>query len=171
MTFKLRPATPDDAAAIAQVHVTSWQHTYQGLFSADFLAHLSVPERQQQWQQWLATADSTHLAWVAEREGQIGAFVSGGPERTQHPVLQGEIYALYLLPSWQRQGLGAALWRTARQELKRQGLSGLCVWVWRDNPATAFYIAQGGVYDRERTVVLQGVSVPEVSYAWADDPI
>jgi ribosomal protein S18 acetylase RimI-like enzyme len=169
MTFKLRPATADDAQAIAQVHVTSWQHTYAALLPQTVLANLSVAQRQVQWLQWLTDPQPDHVLWVAEQEDQIGAFVCAGPERTQHPTLHGEIYAIYLLPAWQRQGIGRALWQAACAQLQAAGLSGIRVWVWRDNPAVAFYVAQGGLLEAVRTVAIYGVEVPEISYAWPQD--
>lgn len=169
MTFKLRPATVADAQAIAQVHVASWQSTYAGLLPQTVLDNLLVTQRQAQWLQWLNAPKPAHVLWVAEREGLIGAFVCGGPERTQHPTLHGEIYAIYLLSDWQRQGVGLALWQAARAQLQAAGLFGLRVWVWRDNPATAFYEAQGGCAEAVRTVAIFGVDVPELSYAWPDE--
>jgi len=42
----IRPATPEDARAIAEVHVASWRYAYRGLLPDDVLDRLSVEERE-----------------------------------------------------------------------------------------------------------------------------
>jgi hypothetical protein len=46
----IRKATPEDARAIAEVHVKSWRAAYRDLLPQDFLQGLSVDRREQQWQ-------------------------------------------------------------------------------------------------------------------------
>ena len=41
----IREATPDDARAIAEVHVASWRWAYRGDLPAEFLDGLSVDDR------------------------------------------------------------------------------------------------------------------------------
>ena len=38
--MNLRPAVPDDAMAVARVHVRAWQAAYHGLMPEDYLAGL-----------------------------------------------------------------------------------------------------------------------------------
>ncbi len=40
----IRPATPNDAQAIARIRVQGWRFAYQGLISQDYLDSLSVAE-------------------------------------------------------------------------------------------------------------------------------
>lgn len=46
----VRHATANDAAAIAQVHVASWQAAYRGLLPEALLVSLSVERRQRHWE-------------------------------------------------------------------------------------------------------------------------
>src|SRR6201986_2388512 len=41
----LRPAEPDDAAAVARVHVCSWQIAYRGLLPEEYLDALAPEDR------------------------------------------------------------------------------------------------------------------------------
>jgi hypothetical protein len=50
----LRPATPADAAAIAEVHVRSWQVGYRGIVAKEVLAAQSVQAREREWFGWLS---------------------------------------------------------------------------------------------------------------------
>ena len=45
----LRDATPDDAHAIATVHVASWQVAYRGFMPDAVLDGLSVDDRARKW--------------------------------------------------------------------------------------------------------------------------
>ena len=42
----VRHATPEDSRAIATIHVLSWQAAYQGVVPAQFLASMSVDQRE-----------------------------------------------------------------------------------------------------------------------------
>src|ERR1700761_4767324 len=45
----IREAGIADAGAIAQLHARSWQHTYRGILSDDFLAGPVLPNRLELW--------------------------------------------------------------------------------------------------------------------------
>ena len=56
-----------------------------------------------------ATKDN-HFIYVAENEaGQIVGFADGGPERARDMTFKGELYAIYILNDYQRQGVGRHL--------------------------------------------------------------
>ena len=42
-------ATSEDCRAVAEVHVESWQHAYRGILPEQYLASLSVAEREAMW--------------------------------------------------------------------------------------------------------------------------
>src|SRR5215471_14604966 len=106
----IREASPTDAAAIALVHVDSWRTTYAGIVSADYLANLSYARREQFWCDILSTPTPSGCVYVAAQEtGGIVGFASGGPERSGNALYRGELCAIYLFASYQRQGLGRRL--------------------------------------------------------------
>lgn len=51
----IRPALDSDARTIAQVHVNSWRAAYRGIFTDEYLAALSIDEREQMWRGVIAT--------------------------------------------------------------------------------------------------------------------
>lgn len=71
----VRPATPDDAAAIAGVHVRSWQVAYRGVVPDVILDGLSVEQRRTTWRQLLVD-DHGSLTLVADRGGEVAGFCS-----------------------------------------------------------------------------------------------
>lgn len=53
----VRPARPEDAAAIAAIHVTAWHEAYSGLLPPEMIAALTVEVRQAWWAQVLSSPE------------------------------------------------------------------------------------------------------------------
>lgn len=171
----IRAAVSSDAAAIAQVHVDSWQSTYAGTIDAAYLAALSVQRRQQMWTEVLTSRKlRCHEMVAVDIVGKVVGFVSGGPNRSNHASAgheaepDGEIYALYLLAEFQKQGLGKKLFLTGLQRLQADGFYSCKVWVLKDNPATAFYERLGGQMYEDKMVDIGGACYLEAGFRWND---
>ena len=102
----IRLAEVQDAAAIAHVHVESWRTTYKGLVPEEYLASLNEAKRVAVWQEWLTRDISI---FVAEVEGKIVGFASGGPIREPVAAYDAELYTIYLLEQVQGRGIGKNL--------------------------------------------------------------
>jgi GNAT superfamily N-acetyltransferase len=164
----IRPALPADASAIARAHVASWQTSYRGMLKAEILAGLSIERRAQGWLKQLEAPPPGNFLHLAEQDGKVLGFASGGPERTNDPHYTGEIYGLYLLQAYQRQGIGRKLVEASVTSLLANGMSNMIIWVLRENPARKFYEALGGQYLRETEIEIQGQILMEVAYGWND---
>ena len=165
----IRQAEAKDALGIARVHVDSWRTTYAGIVSDEFLASLSYEGREKMWRDALSSPASQSFLYVAETlEREIAGFASAGPERDRDENYQGEVYALYLLQSQQRKGIGSLLFRAAARELQTQGHRSLLVWVLQANPSCKFYEALGGEYVREKNIEIGSRQLVEVAYGWKD---
>jgi GNAT superfamily N-acetyltransferase len=165
----IRTATTADVSAIARVHVESWRTTYKGLVPDDYLASLAYKHRELLWREVLSRPGGQGLVYVAEdAPGDIVGFASGGPERSGDPVYTGELYAIYLLESWQRRGLGRQLTVAVVSQLIQLGFTSLLIWVLAENPSRRFYEALGGHQVREKLGTTAGVQRLEVAYGWRD---
>jgi L-amino acid N-acyltransferase YncA len=165
----IRAATADDARAIAEVHIASWRTTYRGIVPDAVLDVLSVEERERRWASSLTTRDSPSFAYVAEDEaGRVVGFASGGPRRDGDPAYAGELYAIYLLPGAQGQGVGRRLTEAVARHLDKRGMRSMLVWVLSTNPARSFYEALGGRYLGEQQFEMGGATMTEVAYGWPD---
>lgn len=162
----IRPATRADAGGIARVHVESWRTTYRGIMPDDLLASLSIAGREQGWEPALHNLPPDRCVFVAEEDGEIVGFVSGGPERIGLKKRMGEVYAIYLLADHQRKGIGRVLMAQAVGHLAAHGCRTLLVWVAEDNPACGFYEALGGKRGEGKVEMFGDVEVHEVSYVW-----
>ena len=163
--ISLRPATPEDAAAIAHIHVRTWQATYPGIVPQPYLDALEEAAFTAGWQGRLPPAASVAIL-LAELDGNPVGFASGGPLRDLLAPYTGELYALYLLPHAQRHGLGRRLVLTIADLLREQGHTHMLLWVLRDNPAAAFYRHLGGTLVTEKTIEIGGAHLPELAFGW-----
>ena len=165
----VRHPVEQDAAGIARVHVASWRTTYRGIVPADYLAGLSAEQREEFWIRVLTNPEAERVVLVAEDEsGQIVGFASGGPERTGDPVYQGELYAIYLLATHQRRGIGRQLFQAVVEKLAEAGLTSMLLWVLADNPSRTVYDRLGGEPVRTQRIEIGGATLEEVAYGWRD---
>jgi GNAT superfamily N-acetyltransferase len=165
----IRRATLADAAAIARVHVTSWQESYRGIVPDTVLDHLSVDARLAQWRTSLSDPkDEYHRAYVGEVGGEVCGFASYGYERESDPHYRGELFAIYIMKSAHGKGLGRGLLSAVARGLLDLGFSSMLVWVLEENPARGFYEHLGGMYVREKPIEIAGTHLREVSYGWGD---
>jgi ribosomal protein S18 acetylase RimI-like enzyme len=161
----VRAAKEQDAYAIAHVHVQSWLTTYTGIVPDDYLASLNEAERGLLWQDWL-TRDIE--VYVAEQDGQIVGFVSGGHIREPLQEYDAELFAIYLLNRAQGLGLGTALLRKLAEALDAHGFKGMTVWVLKQNPAIHFYEKSGAAFVHSKEIEIGGALLQEVAFAWLD---
>jgi GNAT superfamily N-acetyltransferase len=143
----LRLAVPDDAMAVATVHVRAWQVAYRGLMPADYLAGLRPEERAQRYD--FATVDPGRpRTLVAVEADTILGFAAVSPARDDDAAGQGELCALYVDPDCWGRGIGRALATAARGELYRLGFENAVLWVVAGNArAQQFYRADGWIAD------------------------
>ena len=161
----IRPATIEDAPAIAGVHVASWRTTYRGLLPEAFLASLSELGYAERWERVIV--EGATVVQVADDGGELVGFASGGRERAGETGYTGELYAIYVLDSAQRRGHGRELLRAIVDGLRGMELSDMIIWVLRDNrPARLFYERLGGVYVRSKPITIGPATMEEVSYGW-----
>lgn len=165
----IREAAPADVPGIARVHVDTWRTAYPGLIPAAHLAQLSYERAAARWRDQLAAADDRRFTYVAEEADRIIGLASGGPERNNLPGYDGELYGLYVLAEFQRQGVGRALLRTVAQRLAAAGCRAMALWVLKDNvKARTFYETLGGMLAAEQTITIGGAELREVAYGWPD---
>ena len=93
--------------------------------------------------------------FVAESEsGEVVGFAAFGPDRASgFPGYTAELWAIYVLPTWQRKGLWRALFHEGARLLQAEGYGRMLVWVLKENPkGRGFYEHLCGVLLGEREI-------------------
>jgi ribosomal protein S18 acetylase RimI-like enzyme len=161
----IRPARSEDALAVAQVHVRSWQTAYRGLLPDEYLDGLRAEARAATYK-----LDSTDpqkpFTMVAADDERIVGFASTMPARDKDLAGYGELCALYVDPDRWGKGIGVALVGAARNRLMESGFEQAALWVLVGNVrAERFYRNDGWAADGlRRADTLWGVTVEEFRY-------
>ncbi|MEU4266409.1 GNAT family N-acetyltransferase [Streptomyces sp. NPDC026092] len=164
----IRSALPEDAAAIAAVHVRSWQAAYRDLLPRAYLDSLDVDERAAVWAARLAEPQAPGVLVAAEdgAAGQVVGFCcfrawpgeerdagtaegpgegpDAGTDDRLDPATTGEIAALYVVPEVWGSGVGRGLLAASEEALVVDGFQDAALWVLADNArGRRFYEAAG----------------------------
>jgi GNAT superfamily N-acetyltransferase len=168
----IRIAKENDGAEIANVHLNSWQESYQGLMPVDFLSRmpLTFKARMNYWNKVIAEKSPECQILVAEssKHGIVG-FAIVGKARDEKFSDGAELGAIYLLKHYQNSGNGFALLKEAFSFLKKSGYQRAYCWVLKNNPTIAFYEKTGAVLSGDEKVESNGaVELAEVACVWND---
>ncbi|GIF44085.1 acetyltransferase (GNAT) family protein [Actinoplanes xinjiangensis] len=164
----VRHAVPGDAAALAVVHVRTWQAAYAGLIRQDHLDSLDPAQREPGWRRWLTglRPPAAILIWGdgVTPDGFVAVQPSRDPDAD--PAVTGEITAIYLLPAHQGSGAGRELMTAAVDHLTSAGFRRATLWVLTTNArARRFYEAAGWSADGASKVdTSHGFPLEEVRY-------
>lgn len=165
----IRKSTYEDIESIADLHVKTWQSTYKKILSEEFLRGLEVKKDETiklHQERFYDKKLSTTL--VACVENEIVGLCIFGPNRNPQDkeVLTAEIYAIYILESFQKMGIGKALVYEALCRLKNYDR--LLIWALEANPWRKFYEKIGGVLSLEKIIEIDHKPLKEVGYYFED---
>jgi len=164
----VRPATVDDAAGIAHVHVESWRAAYTGIVPQAFLDAMSEERRTARWADILTAG--TSRTWVAIRDGRILGFAgTTDPDPADAPDVAPdgkELATIYVLPEAWDTGVGRALMDAVIARHVADGTSELVLWVFTANErARRFYERTGWRADgTARDLAIGGAQLPTLRY-------
>ena len=154
---------------MARVHADSWRTTYRGIIVDSILNDLSYELRERRWHSALTEHRDQNFIHVAESDdGRVVGFVAAGKEREGRPDFQAEIFAIYVLQEFHGRGCGRALMLASAERLLQEGMRSMLLWVLVENPSRGFYERLGGKRLEEKQITIDGESLTEVAYGWAD---
>jgi ribosomal protein S18 acetylase RimI-like enzyme len=168
VTYLVREPTLSDAADLGAVHVRAWQAAYRGgLMPDEYLDSLSVDDRAEMWQRFLASEPrpQQRLFVANDHAGTVVGFILVGPGGDD-TAPEGEVYAINVDPHHWGGGAGTLLLDAGTRALTEDGFTRAVLWVHPGNRrARRFYEARGwSADDAARTQDVLGVTVPEVRY-------
>ncbi|MBI3498326.1 MAG: GNAT family N-acetyltransferase [Proteobacteria bacterium] len=165
----IREAEFDEAAAIARVQVETWRAAYREIMSSRILEGLNEVRVAAFWAQVLSQDEGRSFILVATVGERVIAFASCGPRQNARAASEGEVYALYVVETMQKQGIGQRLVEASFARLAELGMTSARIWTLRDNRAARlFYERLGGLLAGEGSTDIGGESYVEVAYDWPD---
>src|ERR1041385_7572487 len=103
--MQIRPAIPEDALAVARVHVRSWQVGYRDLLPAAYLAGLRPEDRAARYTFGSANPELPATQLAVDGGDVLGFATTGLPSSDDVPGAR-ELVALYVDPDHWRRGTG-----------------------------------------------------------------
>jgi len=159
-----RRASQRDMRDVALVHVESWQRSFAGIAPDNFLNSMSVEKRLESYADRASECGYTMMVADHPEAGIVG-FADFGPPSLPFEF-DCQIYSFYLLPEYQRQGLGQRLFRRCVAEMNEAGKASLCLDSLEVSPYRRFYEKMGGsVVGRDRHK-LGNEDFETVVYGW-----
>jgi 3-deoxy-manno-octulosonate cytidylyltransferase (CMP-KDO synthetase) len=164
-TVKIRDATPDDVPEIARVHVESWQRSFEGIAPENYLNSMSVERRREVFAERLS--DPSYRLMVAEkRDGDVVGFIDFGRPTFENYGYDARVYSFYLLPEFQRLGVGGRLFEECFVRMSEEGFRSACLDTLEMSPYRRFYEKKGGEIVAHDSHKLGDTDYPTVIYGW-----
>jgi ribosomal protein S18 acetylase RimI-like enzyme len=165
--FLIRSSKVEDASRVAYINAQSWQTTYQGIISNNFLKTVT-PE--QQLPRAKRLVESTDLfCFVAESKTthEIVGFAFFGKNREPKVDADCELQAIYILKEFQGLGIGKMLFDFGINKLKEKSKQRMTVSVFEANePARLFYESLGAKKIEDDCVIVDEVRHTTSTYIW-----
>lgn len=155
----IRLPTQNDLLSVGHVYCEAWKAAYRGIVPDKFLDGLTD-------ESCAPRSVRTKGALVYEKDGIVVGAASFGALRDSDGKQTGELYSIYVLPEYWRNGAGKALFEAVRNELRADGYSTMFLWTLSKNHrARQFYEKMGMNAASERIIVIGGRELLETGYA------
>lgn len=140
--FHYRRAVPEDLSSIAKIYLLTSQTAFQGLVPTKYLENLSEKTEKEDLRRNYGKAD--YQLFIAENEkSEIVGFVDL-VEIPDGVSFDFKLNSLYVLPEFQRRGVGSALFAIAVNEIVSKGKNSMVLEALEINPFNSFYEKTGG---------------------------
>ncbi len=165
--FQIQEATLKHAPGIASVLVKTWQQAYKGVIDQDYLDSLDLKQGEERWQNILQTPNRKSQVYVLlnNQDQVVGIYSVGQSRYPEHPFTH-ELYLIYILPEYQKRGLGRFMFEDIKKKLHALNVQNLCVMVLQQGPAVAYYKKMGAQIIQEHQTEIGGKQYKEYLMAW-----
>lgn len=162
MALRLRTARPNDAPAVAALHVASWRDAYRDVLDPAFLGGPIESTLEAHWQAMLGGKRRPGAVILATAAREVAGFAAAWREGTNCHVDN-----LHVRPGMRNAGIGRALLGFAARRLQAQGCQTADLWVFARNAGgLRFYARLGAELGPEVLRETQGQMVLERRASW-----
>ena len=164
--IKYRQANIADIPSVAKVHVQSWRESFKGIVPQSYLDKMSEEKRKLAFEK--AFTIKGYKMFVAEdpKHGIVG-FADCGESR-YNKLVEGELYAIYLLKDFQRKGIGKLLFSLVIRGLVANGKNSISLVCLEKSPYKYFYEKLNGKLHQKDVTLIEGLEFVTLTYIWKD---
>jgi len=135
-SITFRDAVAADIPALAELHVTTWNATY------DTTRGPTIATRTAQWNEVFAKKNRRDFVLVLEdRNGRLIGFTWGKPEAGE---FEGQLSKIYLRWEYHGLGLGRRMMTETARRFAERGIHSFILFAELSNPTLGFYDRMGG---------------------------
>jgi ribosomal protein S18 acetylase RimI-like enzyme len=171
MDINIRAASTEDAPEIAKVNIQSWRSTYRGLIADETLDDMKSEKYLEKWNNTFRTMEANgNFCFVAENEVKevVGYSLCGKNSHTKFNF-EGELFAIYLLREYQKQGIGKKLFIRSIEEFKKLGVTSFTLFVLSSNGASRkFYESFHPDFTANETITIDNGQYCDICYGWSN---
>ena len=161
MKIERTKASVDDALAISIVNAYTWKTRYASIVSEKIINERmkTVYQNAQKYKERIIE-DGQYI--VAKVDGVVVGFARYDKSEKYENI--GELYALYLLESFNGYGIGRMLFEKVKEELKKLGYNTFVCNCLTKNPTMDFYAHMGGEKINEFLSDIHGEEYSETTF-------
>ena len=168
MNVIIRKKKKEDCKYVQTIITKSWQDTYKGIVSDEFLNSLSTNEEERIIKSENNFDEQNNNELVLEIDEKVVGFIKYGEANDDNYKNYGEIKALYILNQFKGFGYGKLLVQEAVKKLILKGFDKIIIGCLDGNPSNGFYKHLGGRVDTTRTITRGNQNLVENVYVLQD---
>lgn len=167
--LRLRRGMAEDIPAISEAFIRSVSGSYRGVLSDEYLNGLTVEESSKVFStRRTENEDSYELLIAEDPSGQVAGFIDHARKPLGNTDHEGYIFSFYVIPEFQRLGLGGLIFRDCLRRMRADGYSSACLDAFEASPFRAFYEKMGGKVVGIGSHDNHSSAHPTVIYRWED---
>lgn len=164
-----RQGTADDIPAISEAYLRSVRGSFSGFLPDEYLDGMSAENRAAVFSERRGGHEDSYRLLIAEdaSTGVVG-FIDYAYKESGNFDHDGRIFSFYLVPEFQRHGLGGLLFRKCLRRMRSECYGSVCLDTFESNPFRIFYERMGGKTVGAEEHEVSGQRLPTVVYGWED---
>jgi 3-deoxy-manno-octulosonate cytidylyltransferase (CMP-KDO synthetase) len=166
-SLAIRQGNEDDIPGVADVYLSSVRGSFAGMLPSVYLGGLQKELRIQAISQRMQDDSYRFLVLEHLAEGIIGSIDLAFPD-TDNYGYDARIFSFYIVPHFQRKGLGELLFRSCLRRIRAMGGNSVCLDTFDANRFKAFYEKMGGVIVGSSSHEIAGEEMQTAIFGWSD---
>lgn len=163
----IRNATLADIESVSNLHVDSWNETYAGIISQDYLDNMknNLEKRIQR----MKNEFNLRTMIVVTLNDEIVVFSEFvfSNEFSKDLDIDCELCGLYIKNGYKHLGLGSIVFEYVKNLFKEKNKKKMGLWCVKENePAISFYKKKGGAFTKEKTFTIADKEYSEIAFLY-----
>lgn len=164
----IRQMRIEELPIIAEIYRDTFKATHQEVVTDSFIQALTYENALSRLERIFNNIEYRPFCYVIEKENNILGFAIGSFAINSPYGYEGELMMLYILPAYQRLGIGRLLVQSVAKHFETNNVKSMFVGSFKNNRlARKFYESLGAVKIDEYIDKINGENFPIIIYAWS----